>query len=153
MFYIKSAIVAPVSGKCVPLDSVYKTMDGGKMDGGFAIVPSENTVAAPFDAIVTGVSAEQRCVVLTGINSDYEIMVSASFVNAASSGDFRLAVKAGQKVSKGDTLFELDLDHSKSYAGYVSIPCVVSNLNCMEHVMLNYGDAVRGETEVLTSAC
>ncbi len=153
MLYANFPITAPVSGKCVPLDTVASRLfTASEADGGFAIIPTENTVSAPFDAIVTRVSADNCFVALSSLESDYEIIVAADFT-AVGNNEFSLRVQAGQKVSKGDTLFELALGDNTMENGIVSVPCIVFNLQRMDQVVLNYGDAVRGETNVLTSAC
>lgn len=146
-----TTMTAPVSGKCVPLHAIYNsTYSSGNMGHGVAIVPSEGTVAAPFDCVVTRVSETRRCVVLSDKATNYEVMIAADF--AADVDAFHLAVAPGQELNKGDVLFTLDIDKVDIGIGSVTIPCVFSAFTSIEDMNMTYGDAVRGETTILTCA-
>ena len=144
---------APVSGKCVPLHAIYNSdYSSGSMGQGVAILPSEGTVCAPFDCVVTRVSESRRCVVLSDKATNYEVMIAADFAADAATDAFHLSVAPGQALSKGDVLFTMDIDKVNIGVGSVTVPCVFSAFTSTEGMNMTYGDAVRGETTVLTCA-
>ena len=151
MMHSTTIMTAPVSGKCVPLHAIYNSdYSSGNMGQGVAIVPTEDTVAAPFDCVVTRVSESRRCVVLSDKATNYEVLIAADF--AADIDAFHLAVAPGQELSKGDILFTMDIDKANIGVGSVTVPCIFSAFTSTEGMNMTYGDAVRGETTVLTCA-
>lgn len=146
-----TTMTAPVSGKCVPLHAIYNSAySSGSMGHGVAIIPSEGTVAAPFDCVVTRVSETRHCVVLSDKATNYEVMIAADFTSDVDV--FHLAVAPGQELSKGDVLFTMDIDKADIGVGSITVPCVFSAFTSTEGMNITYGDAVRGETTVLTCA-
>ncbi|MDO5547778.1 MAG: PTS glucose transporter subunit IIA [Eubacteriales bacterium] len=146
-----TTMTAPVSGKCVPLQAIYNsTYSSGDLGQGIAILPTEGTVSAPFDCVVTRVSESRHCVVVSDTETNYEVLIAADF--SFYSDAFHLAVAPGQKLSKGDVLFTMDLEKIDLGVGSVSVPCVFAGFTSTNGMNMSYGDAVRGETTVLTCA-
>ena len=50
-------LIAPATGKCMPIEvSLDTDLSRGMLGNGVAIIPTEDTVTAPFDCLVTSVS-------------------------------------------------------------------------------------------------
>ena len=141
-------ITAPMTGKCVPLDLMYVPSSMiHSLGNGFVILPTEGTAVSPFSGVVTRVSQEHHTVVLLDDHSGCELILSADLSSRTNA--FQLAVKSGDHVSKGDVLFTLDTDLLRREYPSLAVPCIVSNY---DHLDVHCGDAVRGETTVLTCA-
>lgn len=148
---LSTTMTAPVSGKCVPLHAIYNSdYSSGKFGQGIAILPTEGTVVAPFDCVVTRVSEARHCVIVSDTATNYEVLIAADFSDCADA--FHLTVEPGQFLHKGDILFTMDLNKVNYGVGSVSVPCILSGLMTTNGVDMAYGDAIRGETTVLTCA-
>lgn len=144
---------APVSGKCVPLDAIHSDVyESGEMGNGFAILPTEGIVVAPFDCKVVRVSAYRHCVVLTDSKTDCELMIAVDAPDLSHS-EFNLTVKAGETVQEGDTLFTFSVENITSGKGSASIPCIITNYDLMKMPRTTYGDVLRTSTTVFTCNC
>ncbi len=127
-------VYAPLSGKVHPLseigDGVFSEEILGK---GIAIEPSEGAVFAPFDGIITTVADTGHAV---GLVSELgtEILIHVGIDTVELKGKYyTVKVKNGDRVKKGDTLLEFDLNAIKK-SGYKTItPVVVGNSE-------NYGE-------------
>ncbi|QDP39326.1 PTS sugar transporter subunit IIA [Radiobacillus deserti] len=142
-------VVAPVSGKVVPLSEVPDPTFSEKMMGdGVAIIPSEGTVVAPVDGTILQVFPTKHAV---GIESksgvEYLIHIGLETVSLNGEG-FEAHVGQGDKVSAGDPLITVDLNVVSEKASSTITPIVVTNdVSNMESFVDQ--EATHGETVVL----
>ncbi|UFT99997.1 PTS glucose transporter subunit IIA [Radiobacillus kanasensis] len=142
-------VVAPVSGKVVPLSEVPDPTFSEKMMGdGVAIIPSEGKIVSPVDGKILQVFPTKHAV---GIESkagvEYLIHIGLETVSLNGEG-FEAHVSQGDKVSSGDPLITVDLDIISEKASSTITPIVITNeVSNIE----SYTDqeAKHGETVVL----
>ncbi|MGY5764110.1 sucrose-specific PTS transporter subunit IIBC [Brachybacterium sp. DNPG3] len=123
-----TAIGSPALGTAVPLAAVADPMFAGAVLGpGGAVVPSSGPVVSPVDGTVTVAFPTAHAY---GITSDdgVEILVHVGLDTVQLGGKhFTAVVSAGQKVSRGDVLAEVDWAGVIA-AGYdVTTPVVITN--------------------------
>lgn len=104
-------ISSPVSGKVIPLEEVKDPTFSQKLLGdGFAVEPVDGTVKAPVDGTI-GVAFETGHAVGMTAENGTEILIHIGIDTVDMNGNgFRMMVRDGQKVKKGDILVGADLE-------------------------------------------
>ncbi|GGF68372.1 PTS glucose transporter subunit IIA [Paenibacillus albidus] len=145
-------IIAPVSGKAVPLKEVPDAaFSGGQMGRGIAIQPDEGKLIAPFDGTVAHIVKSNHALILEHssgaqlllhIGIDTVSLKGSGFVSHVASGD---VVKAGQ------TLIEFDLKGIQE-AGCATIsPIIVTGLGEQQRIVDElYGQVIAGKDRIIT---
>ncbi len=121
-------IFAPMSGKAVPISEVPDpTFAEGLLGNGIAIEPTDGKVVAPCDGVVETMFDTGHAVAINSENGA-EILIHVGLETVTLAGaPFKVRVKNGDKVKKGQLLFEADLDAIKA-AGLPTItPVVICN--------------------------
>ena len=105
-----SVVYAPLTGKAVPLDQVPDPVFSGKVLGdGVAIIPEDGKIVSPVDGEVESV-AETGHAYGFSTESGLELLVHVGLETVSLKGEcFKVHVKAGDKVKKGDLVAEVDL--------------------------------------------
>lgn len=105
-----SVIYAPLTGKAVPLDQVPDPVFSGKVLGdGVAIIPEDGKIVSPVDGEVESV-AETGHAYGFSTEDGLELLVHVGLETVSLKGEcFKVHVKAGDKVKKGDLVAEVDL--------------------------------------------
>ncbi|WEV39547.1 beta-glucoside-specific PTS transporter subunit IIABC [Lactobacillus sp. ESL0681] len=121
-------IVAPVSGKNVPVEKVKDDTFAKQIMGETtAIEPSANDIVAPFEGEVTLVAETNHAIGLKSTDG-VELLIHMGVDTVELKGKhFIPHVKKGDHVNQGDLLMEMDVEAVKS-AGYDPvILCIVTN--------------------------
>ena len=121
-------IVAPVTGKIIPLkdvkDEVFST---GAMGQGIAIEPSEGKVYAPADGVITTFFPTKHAIGIT-TNNGAEILIHVGMDTVSMNGKgFSAKKEQGDTVKKGDLLLEFDIEEIKAEGHPVTTPVIVTN--------------------------
>lgn len=120
--------VSPMEGKCMPLEMIQDSIFAQKeMGDGFAIDCISGSVAAPFDGTVTVISARGHAVGMEREDGvKVLIHIGIDTVDCPSSC-FKVRVLTGQKVKKGTTLVDVDVDTIRKLKGNVISPVIFVN--------------------------
>lgn len=124
----KKQILAPVSGKAVPMSEVSDPTFSQEILGkGVAIIPSEGKVVAPAAGEIA-VMFETKHAVSIRTEEGTELIIHIGLDTVELKGQyFRAHVKQGDHVNPGDVLVEFDLEKIKE-AGYdVITPVIICN--------------------------
>ena len=121
-------IYAPLAGKAVPVSEVPDpTFAEGLLGNGIAIIPSDGKVFAPCDATVETMFDTGHAVALSTANGA-ELLIHVGLETVGLNGaPFTIHVKNGDKVKKGQLLFEADLDAIKAAGLPIITPVLVCN--------------------------
>jgi phosphoenolpyruvate-protein phosphotransferase len=145
------ALLAPLSGVVVPIESVPDPVFRDKMVGdGISIDPTSQTVLAPCDATVTLLHAAHHAITLT-TSGGVEILIHVGLdtVNLKGKG-FKARVTAGDKVAAGEPLIDFDADYVLRKATSLLTQIVVTNGEAVAIVERASGIARAGESLLLT---
>lgn len=121
-------IVAPVSGKVIPLEEVADPTFAGKVLGdGFAIVPEDSMIKSPVNGTVELMYETGHAV---GLSTDdgKEILIHIGIDTVAMNGEgFHIIAKTGQNVKCGDLLVEVDFEKIRKAGKSDSVIVIVTS--------------------------
>ena len=121
-------IANPVSGEVIALSEVNDaTFSSGVLGEGYAVIPSEGKVTAPFDGKVETLMDTHHALGLVS-NSGIEMLIHVGLETVALNGKyFTPKVAEGDSFKKGDVLLTFDLEAIKKEGYDTTTPVVVSN--------------------------
>lgn len=121
-------IVAPVSGKVIPLEEVADPTFAGKVLGDvFAIVPEDSMIKSPVNGTVELMYETGHAV---GLSTDdgKEILIHIGIDTVAMNGEgFHIIAKTGQNVKCGDPLVEVDFEKIRKVGKSDSVIVIVTS--------------------------
>lgn len=121
-------IVNPVSGEVIALSEVNDaTFSSGVLGEGYAVIPIEGKVTAPFDGKVETLMDTHHALGLVS-NSGIEMLIHVGLETVTLNGKyFTPKVAEGDSFKKGDVLLTFDLEAIKKEGYDTTTPVVVSN--------------------------
>ncbi|SCK13662.1 phosphoenolpyruvate--protein phosphotransferase [Vogesella sp. LIG4] len=139
---------APLSGKVLPLSQVPDPVfAGGMMGQGLAIEPLSSTLLAPCDGVISQLSSTGHAVALRAANgAELLLHIGIDTVKLGGQG-FAPRVQAGDRVSCGQPLVDIDIDSVAQRAPSLITVLVVTNSDDMQ-----LGAAASGMVQAGSSA-
>ena len=124
----KTEIEAPIPGEVIPLTAVKdQTFASGVLGEGYAIVPSEGKVYAPFDGVCENLFDTLHAMGLMS-DSGVELLIHVGLETVGLNGaPFTAHIKTGDRFKKGDLLLEFDIDAIKTAGCEIQTPIIVTN--------------------------
>ena len=140
-----TVITAPIKGEVIPLTEVKDpTFATGILGEGFAVVPAEGKVYAPFDGTCENIFDTLHAMGLTSDNgAELLIHVGLETVNL-NGAPFTAHVENGQHFKKGELLLEFDIDAIKKAGCEIQTPVIVTNADEYEHLTVEKDRIVIG---------
>ncbi|MVB11800.1 PTS system glucose-specific EIIA component [Caprobacter fermentans] len=147
----KLKMMAPLSGKVVPITEAPDSVFSNKVLGdGVAVIPSSGKVLSPVSGTIVQIAHSLHAICLEG-DDGAEILIHLGIDTVSLEGKgFTCCVREGQHVVAGEELMEMDLELIKTKGLSTVSPCIITNLDRMKDLSMKYGDAVAGETVVMT---
>ncbi|QFT91019.1 Glucose-specific phosphotransferase enzyme IIA component [Bacillus sp. THAF10] len=147
----EETLVAPITGKIVPLEEVPDPVFAQKMMGdGIAIEPTEGTVVSPVKGEIIQFFPTKHAI---GIKSEtgVEVLIHVGLETVSMKGEgFEGLVEVGDKVEVGTPLLTFDIALIKEKAKSIVTPVILTNGDVMESVTKHAGEsAVKGETTLI----
>lgn len=146
----KKEILAPVSGKVIPMSQVADPTFSQEILGkGVAVIPSEGRIAAPASGEVV-VMFETKHAVSIKADNGAELIVHIGLDTVNLKGEyFEAHVKQGDRVKAGDLLVTVDLEKVKD-AGYdVTTPVIICNTPDFPDMVCHTGMEVKAQDPVI----
>ena len=124
----KVEIEAPVKGKVISLTEVKdNTFATGILGEGFAIVPSEGKVYAPFDGVCENLFDTLHAIGITPDNG-IEMLIHVGLETVALKGEpFKAHIGNGEHFKKGALLLEFDIDAIQKAGCEIQTPVIITN--------------------------
>ena len=147
----KLQVFAPINGEIIPLDQVPDPVFSQKMLGeGIAIMPESGNIHAPIEGTVVLVSDTLHAIGLRS-NDGTEILIHVGLETVSLKGKgFTVLVKAGDKVSVGQPLIEVDWDYIREHAKSIITPIVITNSAERNIQCEATKEGIMGETVLMT---
>ena len=138
-------IANPVSGEVIALSEVNDaTFSSGVLGEGYAVIPTEGKVTAPFDGKVETLMDTHHALGLVS-NSGIEMLIHVGLETVTLNGKyFTPKVAEGDSFKKGDVLLTFDLEAIKKEGYDTTTPVVVSNADDYAAFAPALGDASAG---------
>lgn len=138
-------ITAPIKGEVIPLTEVEDpTFAAGILGEGFAVVPAEGKVYAPFDGTCDNIFDTLHAMGLTSENG-VELLIHVGLETVNLNGaPFTAHVENGQHFKKGDLLLEFDINAIKKAGCDIQTPVIVTNADEFEHLTVEKDRIVIG---------
>ncbi|WP_058486553.1 glucose PTS transporter subunit IIA [Defluviitalea phaphyphila] len=142
-------LACPLDGKVVELSEVPDQVFAGKMMGdGYAIIPKDNKVYAPIDGKIEVLFPTKHAIAIkTSEGLEVLIHIGIDTVNLKGEG-FIAYVNQGDTVKKGDLLLEFDTAIIKEKAKSHITPVVLTNMDIVSDISVNFGDKTHGDKVV-----
>lgn len=122
------ALLAPVSGKVIPLSEVRdEAFAGGILGQGAAVIPENGEICAPCDGVISVMYPTGHAV---GIKSDIgaEILIHVGMDTVTLNGScFDVKEKAGDHVKAGQLLVRANIEGIKKEGLDITTPVIVAN--------------------------
>lgn len=143
-------LVAPLSGKIVPIDQVPDDVFSQKMLGdGIAVDPTTGAILAPCDGVITKVFGTNHAFTMkTAEGLELIVHFGVDTVNLGGVGFTRNA-EQGAEVKAGDQILTADLAVLKESAKSIITSIVVSNMDTVSSLNAGSGDLSAGESVIL----
>lgn len=124
----KIVIEAPIPGEVIPLAEVKdQTFASGVLGEGYAIVPSEGKVYAPFDGTCDNLFDTLHAMGLVS-DSGVELLIHVGLETVKLNGaPFTAHIKSGDTFKKGDLLLEFDIPAIQAAGCEIQTPVIVTN--------------------------
>lgn len=121
-------IESPLRGAIIPLEDVNdETFSTGVLGSGFAVIPEEGKVYAPFDGECSQMFDTLHAMGLKS-KDGVELLVHVGLETVSLGGEpFKAHIASGDTFSKGDLLLEFDIDKIKNSGCEITTPVVVTN--------------------------
>ena len=150
---IPQVILAPLTGKAVPLSEVPDPVFSEKVLGdGVAIIPAEGKIVSPVDGEISTVAETGHAYGFTSENGQ-EVLVHVGLETVSLNGEcFKVYGKAGDKVKAGDLVAEVDLEYLKEKEINPITPVLICSDTEGKELQYIEGDVKAGESEVLVLA-
>jgi PTS system N-acetylglucosamine-specific IIC component len=131
------ALVSPANGNLLPIEQVADSTFAQKMLGdGFAVEPSEGTIVAPVDGVITTVFPTKHAIGIT-TPAGVEVLVHIGINTVELEGTpFEVMVKADQKVQAGDTLVKANLMAIQAAGKATTTMVILTNMAVIDHTTL-----------------
>lgn len=146
-----NTLVAPVSGKAMPLSEVPDPVFAEKLAGdGMAIMAEGETIVAPADGEVTLIFKTKHAFAMT-LENGLEILVHIGLETVSLDGEgFEQLVEQGTKVKAGTPLIKIDRELILSKGLSLATPVLITNVDAAKSITANEsGDVVAGKTVVV----
>lgn len=147
----ETKILAPVTGKIIPLDQVPDEVFAQKILGdGVGVIPSEGKIYSPVTGEISSVTDSKHAYAIE-TEDGIQMLVHFGLDTVALKGEgFTAKVKAGDKVQAGDLLAEVDLDLLKGKNIETTTPIVVCAGLDVNELEITYGD-VKAKDVIMTT--
>lgn len=148
----KKELKAFLTGKVIELKEVNDgVFSEGVMGEGIAIIPEDNILYAPADAVVNVLMQDSRHACGLTMDNGMEILLHVGIDTVDMQGDgFQYLVEEGQQVSVGMPLIQFDRDKIKAAGHPDTTVCIITETGNAENIQFFTG--VQGKAKVTVVA-
>ncbi|MCC0628732.1 MULTISPECIES: beta-glucoside-specific PTS transporter subunit IIABC [unclassified Clostridioides] len=147
----REVVASPIKGEVLNLSDIEDAaFASGVLGQGIAIVPSDGKVVAPVDGLVTTLFPSLHAI---GILSDegVEVLIHIGLNTIQLEGrGFEACIKQGDRITKGQTILNFDIDIIKKSGYSVVTPIVITNSSQFLDVVETESKNVELEDNLIT---
>lgn len=137
-------MLMPINGEVVQLSTVPDPVFAEKMMGdGFAIIPSDGKIYAPFDAEIVTLFPTGHAIGLAA--NGVELLIHFGLDTVTLNGEgFTTHVKQGDKITAGQLLVEVDVEAVASKVPSIITPVIFTKIDNADYTV-QYGNHAQGD--------
>lgn len=144
------AVKSPMTGKVIPLtevnDAAFASESMGK---GFAIIPENGQVVAPFDGEVVALFPTKHAIGLKRVDG-LEILIHVGIDSVNLNGEgYEAFVKVGDFVKANDLLLKVDLNVLKEHSVDSTTPVIVTNSHDYQTIQVKNVKTIQSNEAIL----
>lgn len=146
-----NTLVAPVSGKAIPLSEVPDPVFAEKLAGdGMAIIAEGDIVVAPADGELTLVFKTKHAFAMT-LDNGLELLVHIGLETVSLDGEgFEQLAQQGTKVKAGTPIIKINRDFIKSKGLSLATPVLITNVDATKKISpIESGNVEAGKSVVV----
>lgn len=123
-----SSFIKPIKGEIIDLSEIKdNTFASGMMGEGYAIIPDEGKVYAPFDGTCQMIFPTKHALGLKS-NDGIELLIHVGLDTVSLNGEpFIAHIKDGETFKQGDLLLEFDIQKIRNAGLEIQTPIIVTN--------------------------
>lgn len=142
-------IFNPIEGEIISIEDTPDEVFAGKMLGdGFAIKPKDNEVYSPVDGEIKVLFPTLHAVAIE-TEEGIELLIHIGIDTVELNGEgFTKHVEVGDKVRQGDLLISFDKDIIEAKAKSSITPIIITNMDKISDISIDYGIKSMGEKVV-----
>lgn len=143
-------IISPATGRIIPIEEVEDETFAKKRTGdGIAVELTDGKIIAPFDGEITSMYNANHCLVIRS-EDGIELLIHIGIDTIKLKGEgFKKYVELNDKVNKGDTILEADLDLLKSKNKSVVTPVIITNRRRIDSIEKMKGNVEKGKDKIM----
>lgn len=143
-------IISPATGRIIPIEKVEDETFAKKRTGdGIAVELTDGKIIAPFDGEITSMYNANHCLVIRS-EDGIELLIHIGIDTIKLKGEgFKKYVELNDKVNKGDTILEADLDLLKSKNKSVVTPVIITNRRRIDSIEKMKGNVEKGKDKIM----
>ena len=141
----ETEIKSPIKGEVIALSDVEdETFASGMLGNGFAVIPQEGKVYAPFDGICENLFDTAHALGLVSDNG-IELLIHVGLETVTLNGKpFKAHIKNGQNFKSGDLLLEFDIEQIKKSGCKIQTPVIVTNSDQFSNIVVKNNSILIG---------
>lgn len=146
-----NTLVAPVTGKAIPLSEVPDPVFAEKLAGdGMAIIAEGDTVVAPADGELTLIFKTKHAFAMT-LDNGLELLVHIGLETVSLDGEgFEQLVEQGTKVKAGTPIIKFNREFIKSKGLSLATPVLITNVDAAKKISpVESGNVEAGKSVVV----
>jgi PTS system glucose-specific IIA component len=146
----RTKIIAPISGKIIPIEKVPDVVFSKKIVGdGLAIKPTSKYIVSPINGKLGTIFKTLHAFSIESI-SGIQIFVHFGIDTVKLQGNgFKSYAKEGQKVKVGDVILKVDLELLKKTAKSLITPVIISNIEKFKIIEKKEGATIAGKSVIM----
>lgn len=146
-----NTLVAPVTGKAIPLSEVPDPVFAEKLAGdGMAIIAEGDTVVAPADGELTLVFKTKHAFAMT-LDNGLELLVHIGLETVSLNGEgFEQLAEQGTRIKAGTPIIKINRDFIKSKGLSLATPVLITNVDATKTISsVESGNVEAGQSVVV----
>lgn len=146
-----NTLVAPVTGKAIPLSEVPDPVFAEKLAGdGMAIIAEGDTVVAPADGELTLVFKTKHAFAMT-LDNGLELLVHIGLETVSLDGEgFEQLAEQGTRIKAGTPIIKINRDFIKSKGLSLATPVLITNVDATKKISpVENGNVEAGKSVVV----
>ncbi|MCR2045204.1 PTS sugar transporter subunit IIA [Anaerosalibacter massiliensis] len=143
-------IISPATGRIIPIEEVEDETFAKKRTGdGIAVELTDGKIIAPFDGEIISMYNANHCLVIRS-EDGIELLIHIGIDTIKLKGEgFKKYVELNDKVNKGDTILEADIDLLKSKNKSVVTPIIITNRRRIDSIEKMKGNVEKGKDKIM----